>query len=196
MHCRNSSLIRIFLQVVATLAAVLFVLLLGLYTAKAALYPKKVMKVHFPLATCAVLCYELLCCAVPCCGLFFCAVLCCAVLCCAVLCCAVLCCAVLCCAVLCCAFFPGLPWRCCRHDNIVMLCCLSSAAQHHLRSPVLTSCWLTPDCSPFTCVLPVQEWQCPMRSNSFSIPFMILMLFAYIIDGQFNHSHKFAQVRH
>ncbi|DBA68888.1 TPA: hypothetical protein ACH3X2_013364 [Trebouxia sp. C0005] len=39
-----------------------------------------------------------------------------------------------------------------------------------------------------------KEWQCPMRSNSFSIPFMILMLFAYVMDGQFHHSHKFAQV--
>ena len=47
---------------------------------------------------------------------------------------------------------------------------------------------------PATHVVFLQEWQCPMRSNSFSIPFMILMLFAYVMDGQFHHSHKFAQV--
>ena len=40
----------------------------------------------------------------------------------------------------------------------------------------------------------VKEWQCPMRSNSFSVPFITIMLFAYVLDGQFEHSHKMAQV--
>ena len=39
-----------------------------------------------------------------------------------------------------------------------------------------------------------KEWACPQRSNSFSIPFIIILLFAYVIDGQFPHSHKMAHV--
>jgi len=75
--------------VIAVLVAVLFVVLLGLYAAKAAVYPKKVSKVH-TIAHKQVM----LCCAghvVLRCVLLYCAALCRAVPYFAALCCAVLC---------------------------------------------------------------------------------------------------------
>ncbi|KAK9807721.1 hypothetical protein WJX72_007166 [[Myrmecia] bisecta] len=39
-----------------------------------------------------------------------------------------------------------------------------------------------------------KEWQDPVKGNNFVVPFLELMMFAYLMNGQFDHSAAFAKV--
>lgn len=39
-----------------------------------------------------------------------------------------------------------------------------------------------------------KEWQCPLRSNSFVLPFTCLVLFAYLVEAESDGAKTFAKV--